>query len=119
MIDKNYHDHALETYGETCEICGYRVNLEVHHINYQEHQEIENRIRTAYNHRTVGDNQSIFLSLLDGAKKLGWDIFDAKTFQLSKDDSTNNLAVLCGNCHSLVHKVDMGKLLLKALKTRK
>jgi hypothetical protein len=114
MIDKNYHENALKTYGESCEICGFRSCLEVHHINYQEHQAAENMLRGFKKAR-----KEIPESVLKGMKTGGWDYFDPKTEQLSKDDSTTNLSVLCGNCHSLMHKLDVGMKLLNVLKERK
>ena len=103
MINKHYRESALETYGEVCEICGHKTSLEVHHIDYQEQWEMEKKVR---------DNNS----LVSEAKKLGY--LEFKRNQLSKNDSTKNLAVLCGNCHGLMHTLDVGKKLLKALKER-
>lgn len=107
MINKNYRDAALKIYGEACEICGHKTALEVHHINYKEHQEIENRLRK------IPFNESLILE----AKNMGFDEWHKN--QLSKDDNTKNLAVLCGNCHSLIHGMDVGLRLLKILKPRK
>jgi hypothetical protein len=113
MINKNYREAALKTYGEACELCGHRTSLEIHHINYQEHQEIENKIRLA----EKKDWQVSGPGLITIASKMGFT--DYKNGQLAKDDSTTNLSVLCGNCHSLCHLIDYGKNLLKALKERK
>jgi hypothetical protein len=112
MIDKNYHENALKTYGESCEICGFRSCLEVHHINYQEHQASEEIVR-----RTEKNKPENLTVVLRAAKSGGFDEY--KNGQLSKDDSTKNLSVLCGNCHSLMHKLDVGMKLLNALKERK
>jgi predicted restriction endonuclease len=45
MINKYYRKAALEKYGEACEICGHRTSLEVHHIDYQEHQAVEDELK--------------------------------------------------------------------------
>ena|SRR5437763_9691184 len=112
MIDKNYRKSALRTYGEACEICGHRTSLEVHHIDYQEHQTTEDELRIA--------NQYGYdlKPILERAKQQGYDEFDAKKNQLTKNDSTENTSVLCGNCHSFLHLVDYGKKLLNAIKPR-
>jgi predicted HNH restriction endonuclease len=111
VIDKNYRKSALRTYGEACEICGHRTSLEIHHIDYQEHQKIENKLKDLYRMDGMG-----FSKLMEEAKKQGYDEF--RNGQLSKNDDTGNLAVLCGNCHSFLHLVDYGKLLLNAIKPR-
>jgi predicted HNH restriction endonuclease len=108
MINKNYREAALKTYGEACELCGHRTSLEIHHINYQEHQEVEDELRYYPTETNINN-----------AKEQGFDYYNPKTKQLSKDDSTTNLSVLCGNCHSLCHLIDYGKNILKALKERK
>lgn len=111
MIDRNYRETALATYGESCEVCGHRTSLEVHHINYQEQQAIERQIREA-------DKKGISIApLIEKAKAMGFDEY--KGGQLAKDDSTKNTCVLCGNCHSFVHLIDMGLKLLRALKPRR
>jgi predicted HNH restriction endonuclease len=104
MINKHYRESALKTYGETCEICGHKTALEVHHIDYQEQWDAEKKIRKGE-------------ITLDEVKQLGYLAFFNN--QLAKNDSTKNLAVLCGNCHSLIHTLDSGKKLLKAIKERK
>jgi hypothetical protein len=112
MIDKHYRENALKTYGESCEICGHRTSLEVHHINYQEQQQMEQMLRFAYKYK---DPQ--YKEMLSEAKSKGFVEFNNN--QLAKDDSTTNLSVLCGNCHSLIHTIDVGMKLLKAIKPRK
>jgi predicted HNH restriction endonuclease len=113
MINKHYRENALKTYGDACEICGRRTGLEVHHIDYQEQWEMESKIRLASK-----KNWSVSgPALLETARKLGYDTFEFN--QLSKNDDTKNLSVLCGNCHSLIHTLDSGKKLLKAIKERK
>lgn len=114
MINKNYRESALKTYGETCELCGHRTSLEVHHIDYKEHQELEDTLR----HQVKFDTMA-FSKTMTEAKKLGYDAFNSDAKQLSKNDDTKNLSVLCGNCHSLCHLIDYGKNLLKALKSRR
>lgn len=111
MINNGYRKSALLMYGESCEICGHRTSLEVHHLNYQEQQEIEDTLRyqQKYNHPEITET-------LKEAKAMGF--VEWKNNQLSKDDSTKNLSVLCGNCHGLVHTVNMGMKLIRALKTR-
>lgn len=111
MINKQYREAAIEEYGHQCEICGYTAIVEVHHIDYQEHQEIENKIRKS--------KYSELPQLLVQAKNMGYDEWDSRARQLSKNDSTINTSVLCGNCHGYVHLIDMGKALLKALSTRR
>jgi hypothetical protein len=113
MIDKNYRKSALKTYGESCELCGHRTSLEVHHIDYQEHQAMEDELRKAK--RADGNLTALVLK----AKEQGYDEYYHTIGQLSKNDSTLNTSVLCGNCHSLCHLVDYGKKLLKALKARR
>ena len=113
MINKHYHDSAIETYGDSCEICGHRMCLEVHHLDYQEHQEIEDRIRIA----DTDKKKKGLPELLKEAKEKNY--LEYHSNQLSKNDSVKNLSVLCGNCHKFIHKIDCGQLLLKALKDRK
>jgi hypothetical protein len=103
LIDKHYRDSALGKYGNRCEICSYGL-VEVHHIDYNEQWIAEDKVRKG----TMTITQ---------AKKLGYDEF--KNNQLSKNDDTKNLAVLCGNCHTLIHKLDSGKQLLNILPDRK
>lgn len=104
-----YRETGIDTYGHKCEICGFSV-VEVHHINYPLHDEWEKKIRTAYR---KGDS---VVELLEVADKLGFLKWDGQ--DLSKDDRSTNLAVLCGNCHSLVHLFDAGLKLLKAIPKR-
>jgi hypothetical protein len=114
MIDKYYRQTALEKYGEACEICGHRTSLEVHHIDYQEHQAMENKLRAALKHIEPELNQ-----LIEEAKTAGYDEFDKEARSLSKNDDSHNTSVLCGNCHSLIHALDSGKKILRVLKERK
>ena len=114
MISKEYRENALEVYGEACEICGHRASVEVHHINYQEHQTIENEIRKAF--RLKWDTYPV---LVEKARKQGFELFYEHSHQLAKDDDTKNLAVLCGNCHTLIHKLDAGMKIHNVLKERK
>jgi hypothetical protein len=112
VINKYYRDAAIEKYGHACEICGHSI-VEVHHINYQEHGNIEKQIRAA----EKSGNKNAISSLIENAKYMGF--VEYKNGQLSKDDHVGNLSVLCGNCHSLIHLMDVGLKLLKALKGRK
>lgn len=109
-MEKTYREIGLETYGHKCELCGYSI-VEVHHINYQLHDQWEKKIRDMVkSHQDVAD-------LLEMAKGLGfldWDGHD-----LAKDNRSTNLSVLCGNCHSLIHLLDAGMKLLNALTPRK
>jgi hypothetical protein len=112
-MDKDYRMVGIEVYGDRCEICGYASIVEVHHTHYQEHQALEDRIRRAFK------NGMDISPLLEEAKAQGWNYFDKKTLQLDKGNQPFLLSVLCGNCHSLIHKMDVGLKLLKALKPRK
>jgi hypothetical protein len=116
MIDKNYRKSALRTYGEACEICGHRTSLEIHHIDYQEHQAMEDKLKKM-NH-DMNKDFGEYQSLLEEAKEQGYNQFNPKLNQLTKNDDTGNTSVLCGNCHSFLHLVDYGKLLLNAIKPR-
>ena len=113
MINKKYREAALLTYGDTCELCGHRVCVEVHHIDYIEHQVMEQELRNAQKAGQLTND------LLLKAKNLGYDFYDVVTKQLSKNDSTLNTSVLCGNCHSQCHLIDYGKKILRALKPRR
>jgi hypothetical protein len=108
----HYRQLALETYGDRCEICGFRGAVEVHHIDYHLHDEWEKKIRHAK--KTNAEN---FEELLEQAKELGFMYFEDN--QLGKDNRSTNLAVLCPNCHALVHALDAGTKLLKILPKRK
>lgn len=111
MINERYRESALITYGDKCEICGHS-RTEVHHIDYQEQWEMEKKVREAFRKKLPTLN-----TLLEEARKLGYIKFENN--QLSKNDSTENLSVLCGNCHSLMHCMDVGKKILKAIKPRR
>jgi hypothetical protein len=106
----DYRLTGLETYGYRCEICGHSL-VEVHHIDYQEQQQLESLIRKA---AKAGEDLT---KLLELAKNAGYEEWDSN--QLSKNDRSTNLAVLCGNCHSLIHRLDVGKKLLKVLERRR
>jgi predicted HNH restriction endonuclease len=105
---KDYRDIGLETYGNKCEICGHGL-VEVHHIGYQEHQHYEDMLREA-----KGD---VLTSLLADAKSKGFLKWDGHN--LEKDNRSTNLSVLCSNCHTLVHTLDAGMNLLKAIPKRR
>lgn len=114
VINKNYRDVALTVYGKSCELCGHRISLEVHHIDYKEHQQFEDTLRYQLKYDTMA-----FSKTMAEAKKSGYDIFNSNDKQLSKNDDSENLSVLCGNCHSLCHIIDYGKNLLNAIPPRK
>lgn len=108
-MSMSYRETGLSVYGHKCELCGFSV-VEVHHIGYQLHTEWENKIRSKYR---AGEDISIMLEEVKALGFLSWNGQD-----LSKDNRSTNLAVLCGNCHSLVHLFDAGMNLLKALPKR-
>lgn len=110
MINKHYREEAIKTYGEACEICGYPSATEVHHIDYQEQWAMEAKLRAL-------DGKANFLDIMRVAKEKGY--LEYRNRQLSKNDNTLNLACLCGNCHTLMHKLDVGMKLLKVLKERR
>lgn len=105
-----YRRLGLETYGDKCEICGFSI-VEVHHIDYQEHQEVEDYIRY------LSKNNHDVSKLVEEAKELGYLNWDGH--QLSKDDRSENLAVLCPNCHRFIHRLNVGKKILRVLDKRK
>lgn len=106
----DYRQIGLDTYGQRCEFCGNSM-VEVHHIDYQEHQNMENRIRRA------AKNLMDLTLLLEEANQKGWLKWDGK--DLEKNNSSFNLSVLCGNCHNLVHRMDVGMKILGALERRR
>lgn len=113
MIDKHYRKTALEKYGEACELCGHRTSIEVHHIDYQQQQAMEKRLREALKYI-----EPEFDQIMKEAIGAGYDEFDKEARSLSKNDDSQNICVLCCNCHALMHKLDIGKKLLRALKPR-
>lgn len=116
---EDYRELGIKTYGTKCEFdgCGWdAAPCDVHHINYQEHQEFEEAIRKAIR---MGDHVEILAQLLAEARDRGYLSYDRKTGQLAKDNRTTNLSVLCPNHHRYVHTVDMGMDILKHLPPRK
>lgn len=114
----NYHDDALAAYGTVCEWvgCGWNVaECDVHHISYQEQQEIEKTIRNAIK---IGD-MNLFAQLLVKANDMGYLHYDKKTNQLEKDNRVSNLTVLCPNHHRYTHEQDLGKAILSYIPIRK
>lgn len=111
----DYRELGLQTYGNKCEICGHSA-VEVHHISYQEHNEIENQLRFAVKNKADSDYIEKLKIQANGQGYLNW---DSKTKQLSKDDRSFNLSVLCGNCHTTMHKLDVGMKILNILPERK
>jgi hypothetical protein len=109
-----YADVAKKVYGERCEMCGWRkATNDVHHIDYQEHQEMENRIRKA----DKAGNVELVKQLQTEALAQGWGFY--KNGQLPKNDNPENLSVICPNDHREVHFYDVGKKILEALPPRK
>jgi hypothetical protein len=106
----DYRQIGIGTYGGKCEICGFGI-VEIHHVDYKTHQVMENAIRKA-----VRAGEDIGL-LLSNARVLGFLEWDNN--QLSKDDRSSNLAVLCPNHHMMVHQADMGVSLLRLLPKRR
>jgi len=105
----DYRQLGLETYGYKCEICSYSI-VEIHHISYKEQWDLEIKLRKE-------NRLEETLELLKQARELGFTTW--RNNQLSKDDRSTNLAVLCGNCHSLIHRLDVGMNLLKVIDRRK
>jgi hypothetical protein len=113
-MDKDYRQVGIESYGDRCEICGYSSIVEVHHVYYQEHQAMEDVMRGL-----IKAGKEIPDSIKQAALEHGWNTFDKKTLQLDKGNAPHLLSCLCGNCHALIHKMDVGLKLLKAIKPRK
>ncbi len=111
-MNVSYRDIGIRVYGNKCEICSYSI-IEVHHIDYHRHQEYEDNIRKASKMR----DYDLLEKLIEEAKECGF--LEWKGNQLSKDDRSTNLSVLCGNCHSLIHALDSGVNLLNVLSERK
>jgi hypothetical protein len=110
MENIGYREIGLNAYGNKCEMCGFSL-VEVHHVDYKLHQDMENALRLA-----LKRGQDTY-ELLQKAKTLGfleWDGHD-----LSKDNRSTNLSVLCPNHHTLVHTADLGLALLKLIPKRK
>lgn len=109
-MDKDYREIGIENYGDRCELCSHSV-VEVHHIDYHLHQGYEDSLR-------IFTKQGKDLTdLLNKARSLGFMEWDGHN--LSKDSRPSNLSVLCPTCHSLIHTLDSGTNLLKALRPRK
>lgn len=106
----DYRQLGLESYGYKCEICGHSL-VEVHHISYQEQWEMEKKLREATKQKRN------ITKLLEEAKEKGFLQWDDN--QLSKDNRSTNLSVLCGNCHTLIHQLDVGMNIIKVLDRRK
>jgi hypothetical protein len=93
-MKKDYTEIGHETYGTKCEWVGCEwdaATTDVHHINYQQHQKLEDLLRTQKNN---------------------------SHFQLAKDDDSKNLAVLCPNHHRYTHSKDIGLKILQFLPER-
>ena len=114
----NYSDYGRSVYGNACEFdeCNWNdATCDVHHINYQEQQAIEEKIREYKKDNKLEEKEKLIVV----AKKRGFLDYDEKTNQLSKDDRASNLCVLCPNHHRYVHYVDMGKDVLTRIKERR
>lgn len=111
-----YAEIAKRLYGEDCEMCGWgKAPCDVHHIDYQDHRYFEEEMRKALEEK----NMEKFDSLQQQALIKGFGLFNTDTKQLPKNNSTDNLAVLCPNCHREVHHYDLGKKILKNIPPRK
>jgi hypothetical protein len=107
----SYAEKAKETYGTACEWigCGWNQGTcDTHHIDYQEHQEIEDALRFFLRKNNIES----FLAFEKEAVEKGYGRFDKEDNQLSKNDAKENLAVLCPNHHRYVHTNDLGMKLL-------
>lgn len=117
IMARGYSKAGREAYGEACEFigCGWDAAIcDVHHINYQEQQMVENGIREAL--QSGSKNMLEFYE--NRRKELGFGPFNKNTNQLPKDDGVKNLSVLCPNHHRYVHTVDMGMDILKYIPKR-
>ena len=115
---KKYAQTGLETYGKKCEFdgCGWEeATCDVHHINYQEQQDIEKKIRKAVR----GNNVELANQLILEANKKGFLFFNYDKMELEKDHRSINLAILCPNHHRYVHHVDMGMSILEKIPPRR
>lgn len=115
---QSYTKDAREVYGESCEFIGCGWNAETcdtHHIDYQEHQALENEMRKA-----LKDEDNTYLASLQAqAFARNYGEFNTKTRQLPKNDSTVNLSILCPNHHRYVHGKDLGMRILDYIPVRK
>lgn len=101
---------AREAYGASCELCGWdKAPCDIHHIDYQEHMILQENIK-----HSSGKERT---ELLELAKSLGFERF--RNGRLSKNNSLENLVVVCPNCHREIHESDMGKEILEFLPPRK
>ncbi len=115
---KKYAILGMQTYGSQCEFggCGWKeATCDVHHINYQEQQDIEKRIRSSVKESNVELTNQLILE----ANQKGFLFFDYESMDLEKDHRSINLAILCPNHHRYVHHIDMGMDILKKIPPRK
>lgn len=99
----HYSEVATRTYGKRCEWigCGWdEAGCDVHHLDYQEHNTLETSLRRGEEQET--GKYGIFI---DG--------------QLPKNDSSDNLSVLCPNHHRFVHHADLGLTVLDYIPPRR
>jgi hypothetical protein len=114
---KDYSEIGKRKYGEKCEWkdCGWNeATCDVHHINYEFQQKLEEKIRDAYKQK----KSNLFMELIQVAHDSGFRSFDKKTLQLGKCDMTHNLAVLCPNHHRYVHQKNISMDILKQIPKR-
>lgn len=109
-----YSTVAKKVYGDKCELCGWgKATADVHHIDYQEHWEMEDRLRDLWKQKNMEEFDRVqAIALMEG-----YGLF--LNNQLPKNDNPGNLAVLCPNCHRELHFYDHGKKVLEALPPRK
>lgn len=113
-----YNELGKKVYGRVCEFdgCGWDLaTCDVHHISYKEQQEYEKLLRHFYKNNDLDS----FKMTLYNAKSEGFNHFNSVTLQLTKDDRSTNLCVLCPNHHRYVHHFDIGLDILNYIPERK
>lgn len=111
----HYSEKGKKTYGIGCEFddCGWDVCCDVHHVNYQEIEVLENAYQDAM-HLKLFEKMDHLTHL---AFEKGFGTFDLRG-NLKKDDRVQNLMVVCPNHHRYIHHYDLGLLALKHVKKR-
>jgi hypothetical protein len=112
-----YSQDGKAAYGHKCEFigCGWdAATCDVHHINYREHQMVEDGLREAY--KTGSANMIEFYE--NRRLEHGFREYNRNTRQLPKDDRVQNLSVLCPNHHRYLHDIDMGMDILQYIPKR-
>jgi hypothetical protein len=113
-----YAEKAKAMYGDKCEWfgCGWdQGTCDVHHMNYGNHQDMENHLRAYF---IMNDMKSFDLMQVV-ATSMGCGLFNFKTRQLPKDDRTQNTVVLCPNHHRFVHTIDLKMNIVSYIPKRK